>query len=133
MMKEKILSFWFGDVIKNPQNIKSLMGLWFGSSPETDALIIKDYKKTLDELSSSKDFFSLAEFSQPEGRLALIILFDQFTRNIYRNTASMFSNDALALSLTRYMIDKGEAANMHPLHQLFIYLVSCLAKVKSGI
>ena len=55
-------------------------------------------------------------------RLARILLLDQFTRNIFRDTARAFAGDALALALTRSMIDAGDDRQLPPLQRWFVYL-----------
>ena len=100
------------------------MGLWFGSSPETDNLIKTEFKDHLDKLSSLDINESRRQFPEPEGTLALIILFDQFTRNIYRNSPKMFSNDALGLQLTKTMLETGQDKYLHPFQKAFVYLAS---------
>ncbi len=132
-MKDKtsIITFWFAGLNSTSASLTgettgSLMKLWFGSSSETDLLISQQFKHTLDELSkvAVPDLLSHSEFDGVDGRLALVVLFDQFTRNIYRNTPKMFSHDKIALSISKSMLNSGEVKSLHPLQQAFILLVS---------
>jgi len=72
---DTILSFWFREQELSAPQIDRRMDIWFSE----DAV------------------FDWA--AEPQGRLALIILIDQFRRNIYRGTAEAFSKDRLALKL----------------------------------
>jgi uncharacterized protein (DUF924 family) len=56
------------------------------------------------------------------GALALVILFDQFTRNIYRNKPMSFSNDEKAREIARYAIDHGFDKDIIPIGRAFLYL-----------
>ncbi|MFQ5761239.1 MAG: DUF924 family protein, partial [Acidiferrobacterales bacterium] len=58
----------------------------------------------------------------PRGRLALIVLLDQFSRNIYRGTAQAFAQDELALSLCLQGIDIGHDLALRPIERTFHYL-----------
>jgi len=52
----------------------------------------------------------------------MILLLDQFTRNIYRNTAEMFAGDSRALELAHYMVNKKWDLELIPSHRIWIYL-----------
>jgi uncharacterized protein (DUF924 family) len=54
--------------------------------------------------------------------LSLIILLDQFTRNIFRNTSEMFDGDKLALSYSHQMITKKWDHELLPIQRTFVYL-----------
>lgn len=107
---DKILSFWF------PSN--EYQDFWFNSTK--DEIIIKDFKLILDKAE-------LGEFKEWEnnekGILALIILFDQFTRNIYRNNnIERKKNDGIALKLASYLINNNLDLNYPLNHRIFILL-----------
>ena len=53
--------------------------------------------------------------------MALVILFDQFSRNLYRNTAKMYATDLLALDLTQRSIADGMDKNLQLIERLFLY------------
>jgi uncharacterized protein (DUF924 family) len=60
--------------------------------------------------------------SLPESYLAMIILADQFSRNIYRDSASAFAQDELALSLTLDGIENGIDLKLNVVQRVFFYL-----------
>ena len=54
--------------------------------------------------------------------LALIILFDQFPRNMFRNTPQSFMTDKKVLDLAKYAIDKGDDKNLNVEERKFLYM-----------
>jgi len=54
--------------------------------------------------------------------LALVLVLDQFPRNIYRNTARAYHYDAAGLDLAVNIIDQGLNLNLHPIEQSFLFL-----------
>jgi uncharacterized protein (DUF924 family) len=52
----------------------------------------------------------------------MIILLDQFTRNIHRGTPRSFEGDGMALSLSKSAIQKQIDLSLHPIHRLFLYV-----------
>jgi uncharacterized protein (DUF924 family) len=60
--------------------------------------------------------------SGPRRRLALILLLDQFSRNIHRGTARAFAQDRAALSLTMSGMQIGADATLDPVERLFFYM-----------
>lgn len=60
--------------------------------------------------------------TQPLGCLALIILLDQFPRNMFRGTPQAFATDPLALAVAQHTIAQGWDQQMLPVQRWFIYL-----------
>ena len=58
----------------------------------------------------------------PRGALALIIILDQFSRNMYRGTEKAFSQDSLALEVCLRGIEKGFDKKLHSVERLFFYM-----------
>lgn len=93
---EEILQFWFGNIDEDTVIAKggTLSQRWFGKNKNFDAEIKKNFEADLNRAAVGK----LKEWEEsPRGRLALIILLDQFPRNIYRNTVKAFDYDLQAL------------------------------------
>jgi len=59
---------------------------------------------------------------QPLGRLAEIIVLDQFSRNIYRGTAQAYAADPMALALAQEAVAANAAATLEPHHKAFLYM-----------
>ncbi len=91
-----IVSWWIGDANRNIDIAKQKGALWFGASAEVDAEIKTRFGGNLERASGGQYEDWLAS---PSGTLALILLYDQFTRNIFRGTAEAFGCDEQALQL----------------------------------
>ena len=116
---DAILAFWFREHAMTAPQIDRLMDIWFGE----DVVFDLECKKALSsdiEMASAGDLNHWA--ADPRGRLALILLLDQFRRNIYRSTADAFAMDRAALRLcvegARDKKDKG----LTPIEQAFFYM-----------
>ena len=116
---DKILHFWFGNIKRGEIPDDEHRKRWWVKDAETD-LRIKDM--FLDDLRSVKahgvDDLTLS----PRESLALIILLDQFSRNIYRDRPEAFSGDAAALSIALKGIDDGLDESLHPMERIFYYM-----------
>jgi uncharacterized protein (DUF924 family) len=114
---KEIHSFWFGE-IKDELSSPKQRRMWYFSSATTDASIRAQFKDTL--LAAAEGQFS--DWSQgPQGRLALIILFDQISRNIFRGSAEAFAYDHLALDLCLEGVSEGVDQSLCLTERLFLY------------
>jgi uncharacterized protein (DUF924 family) len=116
---EAILSFWFKEQELSAPQIDQRMEIWFSEDPLFDHEIEKEFSDDVDAASAGKLNHWSAE---PHGRLALIILIDQFRRNIYRNTAEAFSKDSLALRLCVEGAMEKKDAGLTPIQRVFFYM-----------
>lgn len=90
-----IIDFWFGELS---------MKEWFMKSDELDATIKERFGELLEKAGKGE----LQDWrSEDEGRLAEIIVLDQFSRNVYRNTPQAFSQDGLAIQLSMEAEESG--------------------------
>src|SRR5580704_15915535 len=108
---DDVLSFWFGDG-DQPRDE------WFRKSDAFDALIRERFGEAID-LASSGDL-ALWE-ATPRGRLALVIVLDQFSRNAFRGTPRSFAQDGRARDLVLRALDLGEDAAISALERSFLY------------
>jgi uncharacterized protein (DUF924 family) len=119
---DSILKYWFGEDLSllKSDNYKGNNSLWFGSKPETDEYIKENFLPYLNEAENDK----LNEWkSETQGSLALIILLDQFSRNVYRGTSKMFTNDPKALSISLDIIKDVEKLNgLSQPEKFFVYM-----------
>ena len=89
-----VLEFWF---IKTPPES------WFNKDTEFDACIERQFAGTVkDALAGKRDHWANA----CAGCLALILVLDQFTRNIFRDSAQAFSGDDIALALSLRCVER---------------------------
>jgi len=63
----------------------------------------------------------------PEGRLAEIVVLDQFSRNVYRDTLRAFAQDALALVLAQELVASGQDLSLSVEQRIFAYMPYCTA------
>ena len=116
---EDILNFWFDAAGSSPETAKSRGKLWFRASPTTDGEI----KRRFGDLLSQGIAGNLEEWRHtPRGRLALIILFDQFSRNIFRGTAMAFAQDERALLLAEEGIAGALDRSLSDVERVFFYM-----------
>jgi uncharacterized protein (DUF924 family) len=116
---DEILSFWFKEQELSAPQIDRRMDIWFGENPEFDHEIQKEYADDVDRACEG-DLDRWAD--EPRGRLALIILIDQFRRNIYRNTAKAFSMDRRALKLCVEGAMEKKDKGLTPIQKVFFYM-----------
>jgi uncharacterized protein (DUF924 family) len=122
---QEILFFGFGPRPYTPARIQQHARLWFGEpdapelTPQTDDLIRERYAELT--LAAERGELSAWE-SSPRRRLALILLLDQFPRNIYRGSARAFAQDLQALSLAVSGMQFGADATLDPVERLFFYM-----------
>jgi uncharacterized protein (DUF924 family) len=95
------------------------MDRWFTTDPVTDAVIRTEFGSLVEK--ASKGLLNNWA-ATPEGRLALILLLDQFRRHIYRGTRQAFSRDPLALKLCVEGAMKGEYRTLTPFQQAFFFM-----------
>jgi len=99
-----LLSFWIGEPAATPPQLLAKYQRWYQGGPALDRAIEERYGAQVEAaLSGRLDSWQ----SSVSGRLALLILLDQFTRNIYRGTARAYSGDSAALSLALDTFDRG--------------------------
>lgn len=116
-----ILHFWFQDltdqdtVKKNKPPAKN----WFIKSRRFDAMIQEQFEILVHDAYEGR----LDTWTQSiEGTLALILLLDQFPRNIYRNTSKMYDADKKACLLTKHTIASGLDKNAMCIQRVFLYM-----------
>ncbi len=116
---DKILDFWFGK--KDEEDYGKNRAIWFTKDPdpkfdrEIKARFMEDYEKAaVGKLDQWKE--------TPHSCLALILLLDQFPRNMFRGNPRAFATDPQALSLAQYAIAKGFDRELLKIQRWFIYL-----------
>jgi len=121
----EILEFWFGQRPYTLAAVEQRMRLWFGAEdapeliPQTDEVI----RLRFGALAAAAARGELAAWeSSPRRRLALILLLDQFSRNIFRGRLRAFSQDRTALALTVSGMQLGADAALDPVERLFFYM-----------
>jgi uncharacterized protein (DUF924 family) len=117
-----ILDYWLGPADVGADEFKQIEQRWYEQDSATDSYIGTQFGETL-RLAEDGQLEDWAE--SPDGTLALVILFDQFSRNLYRSSADAYRNDDAALDFARQLIRSDAHAALtvpaklilyHPLH-----------------
>ena len=116
---QQVLDFWFGGDGSDGEIASRQSKLWWGKSPQTDETIRQQFEADLQALVSGHHPSWL---ETPRGCLAAIIVLDQFSRNMYRDSAQSFAQDGLALTLCRDGVDKGVDTQLRPIERVFFYM-----------
>jgi uncharacterized protein (DUF924 family) len=110
----EILRFWFGD-----DDESEFRREWFIKDPEFDALIAQKFGDAI-EPAVRGDYDQWAE--TPRGRLALIVLLDQFPRNLFRGSPRSWTQDLLAQKHTLEGMELGDDEQLSVIERTFFYL-----------
>ncbi len=109
-MPHDILGFWFEQT--DPAS-------WWSARPEFDALVRERYGDLLQRAARGECFAWRAD---APGRLAEIIVLDQFSRNIHRGTPAAFAQDPMALALAQEAVARGCHRELDPVRRGFLLL-----------
>jgi uncharacterized protein (DUF924 family) len=107
---ERVLTFWFEEI--EPQS-------WWSTDPALDEQIRKRYLGLLERAKQGELY---AWRASPEGRLAEILVLDQFSRNIHRNTPQAFSQDPIALVLAQEAVATHAHRGLPPTQRTFMLM-----------
>lgn len=115
----EILEFWFSAAELDAPQIDSRLERWFGSDPALDENIRERFGGLVTRaLAGELDDWA----GTAEGRLALILLLDQFCRNIFRGTAEAFSGDKQALRLCIEGSMDSQYQSLSPVQRVFFFM-----------
>lgn len=115
---QDVLDYWFGDDVAGG-SWQQRADIWFGGGDAVDAEITARFGDTLSEAGAGK----LDDWAAtPHGALALVIVLDQFSRNIHRGRAAAFAHDAKALALVRNATSQGFDEALLPIERQFLYM-----------
>lgn len=105
-----VLDFWFEEI--DPS-------FWFMKDDLFDQQIRTRFSKTYDYVVAGN---SVTWRQTPEGRLAEVIVLDQFARNMFRDTPKAFAADPLALHLAQEAVRVGDDQKLYLEQRSFIYM-----------
>lgn len=112
-----VLEFWFG----RPEDDEygAMRMAWFEKNPAFDADIRRRFLADHGRIAAG-DLDHLA--ATAEGALALIIVLDQFSRNMFRDQPEMYATDHKARALAKSAVDNGFDQQLMPVQRVFVYL-----------
>jgi uncharacterized protein (DUF924 family) len=109
MRPDQVLEFWFQRERKD----------WFAKDERFDAEILSRFLPLYERAAAG----GLADWLQaPRSCLALVIVLDQFPRNMFRGSARAFAADPLALAAARTIVERGWDRSFSPDERTFAYL-----------
>ena len=110
MQAQDILDFWFEELTDKQHFIKD---------PALDDMMRKRFGTTL-EAAARCELFTWR--TTPQGRLAEILVLDQFSRNIFRDTPRAFAQDSLALVLAQELVGSAQDRSLPERQRVFVYM-----------
>jgi uncharacterized protein (DUF924 family) len=114
---DEILEFWFGE--EGEPDYGQFRREWFSAEPEFDREIRDRFLETHEEAREGRlDHWQ----EHPRSTLALVILLDQFSRNMFRDSPRMYETDAKARSVAEGAVERGFDRQLPPFQRWFLYM-----------
>ena len=115
---DEIHDFWFDGSLADPEAAFARRDWWYKGGETVDAEIHARFGDYVMQACDG-ELDDWAETSH--GALALILLLDQFTRNIYRHTPEVYKGDPPAMAIVKHTIATGLDEPLHPLERIWLY------------
>ncbi len=117
---DEVLAYWFPQGHDaTTESLRARMDFWFHGGAAVDAEIRARFGATLEAAVRGE----LSDWSERvRGRLALVIVLDQFPRNMFRGTPQAFAQDARALEVAQAAVAAGDEAALGVTEQMFLRL-----------
>lgn len=116
---ETIHDTWFGELDAHGLSAPRYHSLWFTKSDATDRSLQQQFGELLRRAQRGElDHWVESD----KGLIALIVLLDQFSRNIHRDSAAAFAADPQALAIAQQAISTGRHLRLPLIHRVFLYL-----------
>jgi uncharacterized protein (DUF924 family) len=113
----EILDFWFGR--ESEEGYGEFREVWFTKDPEFDREVRDRFEGAYEEAAAGR----LAHWKdEAQSCLALIILLDQFTRNMFRGDPKTYATDDKAREAARHAVEHAYDRELTPYGRLFVYL-----------
>ena len=116
---QTILDFWFGPLENSTDYNQDKASMWFGNGAAYDEFI-KDQFHSLHDQACAGELQHWQ--ASAHGMLALVLLFDQFSRHIYREQARSFAQDSDAIALVKQGIEQGIDKQLFFIQRKFFYM-----------
>lgn len=114
----EIIEFWLGDATHSPDAVEAQTERWYAGGDALD----REIKSRFGDLLAAAEKGELDAWrGDADGELALVILLDQFSRNVYRGTADVWKNDPLALEITQECVASGRHLELSLMERVFLY------------
>jgi uncharacterized protein (DUF924 family) len=114
---EEVLAFWFGEPASDREAAMAKVRRWFRGGAELDDEVVGRFGAAVEAaLAGELDAWA----ATPRGRLALIILLDQLTRNMFRGDARTYEGDAKAQALALEGFARGDDRALAFVERMFM-------------
>ena len=114
----QVLDFWFEDCQSDPDKCNQMGSLWYGGGPEFDQQVASRFG----DLYEKACFDALSSWGETaEGALALVIVLDQFSRQLHRSTPRAFSQDPMARAIAIRTVEHEMDKELSIPGRLFLY------------
>ncbi len=124
---QDVLNFWFGK--PNEPRYGHYRKVWFVKDAAFDQQIRERFLTDVEKAASGQYDSWQVEAPEVEGRkvegfgsIALLLLLDQFPRNLYRGSAQSFATDHKALKIAQHLVSTGADHSLPPAHRFFGYI-----------
>ena len=115
---EVIVAFWLSDSLDHPDRALARRDWWYAGGPAVD----EEIRARFGDLVPRACARELMDWRDtPDGALALILLLDQFTRNLYRGTVEAYAGDPAAFQVVNHAIDRRFDRELHPVATIWLY------------
>ena len=115
---QQVLDYWLGDTQHDPGTVSEKSRMWYSSVTAVDQYIDDTFGEVL-ELAGNSKLPSWLE--SPTGQLAIVILLDQFTRNLNRGSKHAWKNDGLALAIAERCVNSEDHLHLSYFGRVFLY------------
>ena len=114
---EEVLAFWFGR--EGEEGYGEFREVWFSKDPAFDREVRDRFETVYEEAAAGE-----LETWKEEARscLALILVLDQFPRNMFRGDARMYAADGLARAAARHAVERAYDRELPTFQRTFVYL-----------
>lgn len=119
MDAETVLSFWLGELDENGLCATEQTERWWAKDAAFDELVRERFGALIESIA---DGGQREWLDTPRGRLAYVVVLDQFTRNAFRGSARAFAQDGLALSTAEEGITVGHDRQLRGQERVFLYM-----------
>ncbi|HSE00426.1 MAG TPA: DUF924 family protein [Burkholderiales bacterium] len=117
---DQVLEFWFGACGPDGALDRVKQRMWFSDGRNHDAVIRKKFGKL--HRRAARGELDAEWAATPRGRIALIVLLDQFSRHIHRGKPAAFAQDPAAQRLAAAGLEQGVDRGLIPAQRAFFYL-----------
>ena len=117
-LTSSIVAFWLGPSLDGPEAALARKDWWYRGGEAVDEEIGSRFGELVPRACAG----AFNEWnSTATGSLALVILLDQFTRNLYRNTPEAYIGDFMAFEIVKKTIDQKLDHDLHPVERIWLY------------